>query len=116
MRMLPGVYAIPAVDVQTSAVFTNCSPTAPYRGAGRPEACFILERLMDEAACRIGLGQVEIRRRNLIPSALMPYTVATGAVYDSGDFFGMMNRCLSRAGWYDGWEQRRASSEAKGLR
>ena len=115
MRMLPGVYAIPAVDVETSAVFTNCSPTGPYRGAGRPEACFMLERLMDEAGVVSGLGPVEIRRRNLIPSDAMPFAVPTGLVYDSGDFAGMMDKCLALANW-EGFEARRAETERRNLR
>jgi len=115
MRMLPGVYAIPAVDVETSAVFTNCSPTGPYRGAGRPEACFMLERLMDEAGVISGLGPVEIRRRNLIPAEAMPFAVPTGLVYDSGDFAGMMGKCLDLADW-DGFEARRLETERRNLR
>ncbi|MES3150804.1 xanthine dehydrogenase family protein molybdopterin-binding subunit [Sphingomonas faeni] len=114
MRMFPGVYDIPAVHVRNTATFTNCSPTGPYRGAGRPEACFTLERLMDEAADRIGMDRVEIRRRNLIASAAMPYTTATGVTYDSGDFVGMMDRCLELSDW-EGFEGRRATTEAAGL-
>lgn len=114
MRMLPGVYDIPAVHCSNSAIFTNCSPTGPYRGAGRPEACFTLERLMDEAAVLLGLDRVEIRRRNLIPASAMPHTTATGVTYDSGDFAQMMDRCLALADW-DGYDQRTADSESRGL-
>jgi carbon-monoxide dehydrogenase large subunit len=114
MLMLPGVYAIPTVHVETSAIFTNCSPTAPYRGAGRPEACFILERLMDEAAHRLGIDRVEIRRRNLVPAESMPFQTPNGPIYDSGDFAAMMDRCLAASGWHSGWDERVAASEAVG--
>lgn len=114
MRLLPGVYDIAAVDVQTSAIFTNCSPTGPYRGAGRPEACFILERLMDEAARQLGMDRVEIRRRNLIHVDAMPYTTAAGTTYDSGDFAHMMDGCLELADW-EGFSDRQATSQAAGL-
>jgi carbon-monoxide dehydrogenase large subunit len=115
MRMLPGVYDIPAIDVRTRAMFTNCSPTGPYRGAGRPEACFILERLMDEAAHACGLDRVEIRRRNLIGPEAMPYATPTGVVYDSGDLPQLLDRCLAMADWA-GFDARRQGSEAAGLR
>lgn len=114
MCMLPGVYAISAIDVRTSAMFTNCSPTGPYRGAGRPEACFMLERLMDEAGRVSGLGQVEIRRRNLIAEQALPYTTPTGLTYDSGDFAGMMEKCLELADW-DSFAARKRASEGRGL-
>ncbi|WP_017667602.1 xanthine dehydrogenase family protein molybdopterin-binding subunit [Sandarakinorhabdus sp. AAP62] len=113
MRMLPGVYDIPAVAVRTTATFTNCSPTGPYRGAGRPEACFALERLMDMAARAIGIDRVDIRRRNLISADQMPYTTAVGVTYDSGDFGAMMDRCLSLADW-SGFPERQRQTEAKG--
>jgi len=113
MRMLPGVYDIAAIDVQASAIFTNCSPTGPYRGAGRPEACFMLERLMDEAGKVSGLGPVEIRRRNLIPEQAMPYHTPTGLIYDSGDFSGMMEKCLEMADW-DGFDARKLGSQQRG--
>ena len=114
LRMLPGVYDIPAVFVSSDAVFTNCSPTGPYRGAGRPEACFILERLMDEAARTIGIDQVEIRRRNLIPPTAMPHTTPIGVTYDSGDFPRMMEDCLESSDW-SGFMARKAASAAEGL-
>jgi carbon-monoxide dehydrogenase large subunit len=114
MRMLPGVYDIPAVHCTNTATFTNCSPTGPYRGAGRPEACFTLERLMDEAAILLGIDRVEIRRRNLIPCSAMPYTTATGVTYDSGDFEQMMDRCLRLADW-NGFDARKIQSAERGM-
>ena len=114
MRMLPSVYTIPVVDVQTRATFTNCSPTGPYRGAGRPEAVFIIERLMEKAARELGIDRVEIRRRNLISASQMPYTTPTGAEYDSGDFHQLLDRCIVLSDW-EGFEQRRIATAAKGL-
>lgn len=114
MRMLPSVYNIPVVDVEARAVFTNCAPTSPYRGAGRPEAVFIIERLMDKAARKLGVDRVEIRRRNLITPDQMPFTTATYAEYDSGDFPQLVDRCLKLSDW-DGYEARRAATAAKGL-
>lgn len=84
--MAPGPYRFPEVDIHTKVVVTNTVPTGPYRGAGRPEAVFTLERAIDAFAREIGLDPVEVRRRNLIRPDEMPYTSATGAVYDSGDY------------------------------
>jgi aerobic carbon-monoxide dehydrogenase large subunit len=114
MRLMPGVYDIPLIDVSTTAVFTHTSPTGPYRGAGRPEAVYMLERLMDEAAAKLGMDQVEIRRRNLIQPEAIPYSTPTYLTYDSGDFPRMLDECLALSDW-DGYEARRRATEAKGL-
>ncbi len=115
LKLAPNAYRIPAVHVATRAVFTNTSPTAPYRGAGRPEAVYMAERLLDQAAVELGIDPVEIRRRNLIPPDAMPYANGTGFVYDSGEFVKAMERCVEFADW-KGFETRRKASEAKGRR
>ena len=83
---LPTVYDIPHAQVNTRCVFTNTLPTAPYRGAGRPEAGYLIERVVDAAADRLGIDAAELRRRNLIEPEQMPYTTAFGNTYDSGEF------------------------------
>lgn len=111
--LLAGVYRTPAVYVEVTTVLTNTVPTDAYRGAGRPEACYVLERLADEAARKLGLDRAEIRRRNLIPVDAMPYTTPIGPIYDSGDFPNIMEKLLAAADW-DGFAARRAESEARG--
>ncbi|MDE0175223.1 MAG: xanthine dehydrogenase family protein molybdopterin-binding subunit [Defluviicoccus sp.] len=111
--LLAGVYGTPAVCVEVTGVFTNTVPTDAYRGAGRPEACYILERLADRAAAAAGIDPVEIRRRNLVPADAMPYTTPIGPTYDCGDFPAILERALASAG-YDGFAGRRAASEAAG--
>ena len=111
--LLAGVYGTPAVCVEVTGVFTNTVPTDAYRGAGRPEACYILERLADRAAAATGIDPVEIRRRNLIPGDSMPYTTPIGPTYDCGDFPAILERALASAG-HDGFAGRRAASEAAG--
>ena len=111
--LLAGVYGTPAVYVEVTGVFTNTVPTDAYRGAGRPEACYILERLADRAAAAAGIDPVEIRRRNLVPADAMPYTTPIGPTYDCGDFPAILERALASAG-HDGFAARRAASEAAG--
>lgn len=113
LRLCQTVYAIPEIDVGTKAVFTNVPPTTPYRGAGRPEAVYIMERLMDTAAHEMGIDPVELRRKNLIASDAMPFTTHTHYVYDSGEFDATMTQCVDASDW-DGFEKRRADSEANG--
>ncbi len=113
MRLAPGVYQIPAVHVMARAVFTNAIPTAPYRGAGRPEATFLIEQLLDRAARVTGIDPIEIRRRNFIPPNAMPHKVGTGITYDSGDFMHVMDECLKLADW-DGFAKRAAESKKNG--
>jgi carbon-monoxide dehydrogenase large subunit len=115
LKLTPNAYAIPAVHVSAQAVFTNTTPTGPYRGAGRPEGVYLAERLIDQAAVDLGIDPVEIRRRNLVAPEAMPYTSPTGFVYDSGEFAAAMDRCLELADW-KGFEARRKSSESKGKR
>ena len=115
LKLVPNAYAVPAVHVTTKAVFTNTAPTGPYRGAGRPEAIYLTERLLDEAAAVIGIDPPEIRRRNLIRSDALPYQTPTGFVYDSGRFAETMDRCLALADW-KGFDMRRAASAKRGKR
>jgi aerobic carbon-monoxide dehydrogenase large subunit len=113
MRLAPGVYQVPALLAIGKAVFTNTAPLAPYRGAGRPEATYLIELLLDRAARVVGIDAVEIRRRNFIPASAMPYKILTGATYDSGDFMHVMDECLKLADW-DGFPQRAATSKKNG--
>jgi carbon-monoxide dehydrogenase large subunit len=94
-RCLPGAYTIRDVDIQLAGALTTTPPVGAYRGAGRPEAAFLIERLVDEAARALGLDPAEMRRRNLIPREAFPYTTATGQVYDSGDYAEALERALA---------------------
>lgn len=91
---LSGAYDIPAIHCQVTGAFTNATPMDAYRGAGQPEACFLLERLVHLAACELGMDPVEIRRRNFIDPEQFPFTTKTGAVYDSGDYEAALNTAL----------------------
>ena len=108
------VYDIGLIDFHFKAVMTNTSPTGAYRGAGRPEAIFNIERLMDEAARVCGIDRIELRRQNFIKPDQMPYKNAMGQTYDTGHFEALMNQALLQADW-DGFAAREASSKAKGL-
>lgn len=107
------IYDIPAIDFTLDAVITNNAPTGAYRGAGRPEAIYNIERLLDLAARRTGIAQQEIRRRNMISPAQMPYRNAMGQTYDSGQFESVMNQGLKLADW-DGFEARAVESKGRG--
>jgi carbon-monoxide dehydrogenase large subunit len=107
--LLGGVYRTAAISVESIGVFTNTIPTDAYRGAGRPEACYVLERLADRAADQLGLDRAEIRRRNLIPASAMPYKTPIGPTYDSGNFPKLFARALA-LGDYAGFEARRAAA------
>jgi carbon-monoxide dehydrogenase large subunit len=107
------VYDVPVVDFHIRCVMTNTASTAAYRGAGRPEAIFIMERLMDEAARQSGIARVELRRRNFIRPEQMPYRNAVGQVYDVGRFEMIMDEGLDLADW-SGFEARAAQSRAAG--
>jgi hypothetical protein len=107
------VYAITTIDFEFQAVLTNTTPTGAYRGAGRPEAIYLIERLIDAAAHRLALDPVELRRRNLIAPQRMPYRNPMGQVYDSGHFESMLEQALALADW-DGFDARLAESKARG--
>jgi carbon-monoxide dehydrogenase large subunit len=109
-----GVYDIPVADIKTKAVMTNTTVTASYRGAGRPESMFVIERLMDLAAKKMGIDRIELRRLNLIDPSAIPYTNGVGVVYDSGNFARSMDMALEKADWF-GFPKRRLRSEANGL-
>jgi carbon-monoxide dehydrogenase large subunit len=114
-RIMTTVYDIPAVHVRIRAAFTNTMPVATYRGAGRPESHVVLERLIDLAAARLGIDRAEIRRRNLIRRAQLPYRTAMGLNYDSGDFTGNMERALALADW-PGAAARKTAARKRGKR
>ncbi|HYF17148.1 MAG TPA: xanthine dehydrogenase family protein molybdopterin-binding subunit [Ramlibacter sp.] len=107
------VYDIPLVDFHFRAVMTNTAPTGAYRGAGRPEAIYAMERLMDEAARRSGIDRIALRRRNFIRPEQMPYKNPMGQVYDVGRFEHVMDQGLAQADWA-GFEARRAQSASRG--
>jgi carbon-monoxide dehydrogenase large subunit len=110
---LAGVYTFQAIHVAVSGVFTNTSPLSPYRGAGRPEASYIVERMIDLAAFELGVDPAELRRRNLIPPEAMPYKTALTFTYDCGEFEKLLDKTLAKAD-YAGFPARRKESEAAG--
>ena len=112
-RVTPTVYDIPLVSVIIRGALTNTVPTAPFRGAGRPEATFAMERLIDIAAGRLGMDRVALRRRNLIRRAQLPYRSATGLIYDSGNFRANMESVVKLADWA-GFAARRRESKKRG--
>jgi carbon-monoxide dehydrogenase large subunit len=111
--LLAGLYRTPAIHVEVKGIFSNTVPTDAYRGAGRPEACYVLERLADKAARELGIDRAAIRRRNLIPKEAMPYKTPIGPTYDCGDFPRILQRAL-QASDYAGFATRRQISESKG--
>jgi aerobic carbon-monoxide dehydrogenase large subunit len=110
---LPGMYDIPRMAIDSRAMFTNTVPTGPYRGAGRPEANYLLERVVDEAARMSGIDPAELRRRNLIKPKAIPYETAAGNTYDSGDFPALFEKALAAAD-YRGFAARRRQSRKGG--
>jgi carbon-monoxide dehydrogenase large subunit len=112
-KISPGVYHVPATDLQSKAVLTNTNVIGAYRGAGRPEAIYLIERLMDRAAAELKLDPVELRRRNLVRPDQMPYRNAMGETFDSGDFPGLLEKALRAADWA-GFAARKLESEARG--
>ncbi len=111
--LIPGFYQVGTVDLRTRAVFTHTSTLSSYRGAGRPEANYLMERLLDQAAHEMGIDRVQLRLRNAIPLGALPYRTATGMVYDSGDFPGIIKACLTAADW-DGFSEREQASRSSG--
>ncbi len=96
---LSSVYVIPKLQIDVKMVLTNAAPLGPYRGAGRPEAIHLIERLIDRAARAMGIDRVELRRRNFIPPSAMPYRAPNAQVYDSGEFEAVMDKALALADW-----------------
>jgi carbon-monoxide dehydrogenase large subunit len=112
-RCFPAMYDIRAMDVNVRCVFTNTVQTGPYRGAGRPEANYVLERVVDEAARITGLDPIKLRRRNLTPAKAMPYKTKVGTTIDSGDFATIFDKAIDLAD-YDGFKQRRREAKKRG--
>ncbi len=110
---LAGTYVTPAIHVETAGVFTNTNPTCPYRGAGRPEAAYVLEQLIDAAARRLGRDPVALRRQNTIPEDAMPFRTGLVFEYDCGAFEKNLDRALELAD-HAAFEERRAAARAKG--
>jgi aerobic carbon-monoxide dehydrogenase large subunit len=113
--ILSGVYRIPAACFRARAVLSNTPPTNPYRSAGRPEAMFVIERLIERAAAEHGFDRVALRRRNLIPAEAQPYANPLGVTYDSGHYADAMRKALALGRW-DGFAQRRAAAASDGKR
>jgi carbon-monoxide dehydrogenase large subunit len=106
---LSSVYRIPAIAIDVKMVLTNAAPLGPYRGAGRPEAIYLIERLIDGAARKMGFDRTSLRRRNFIPPKALPYRTPNGPIYDSGEFEAAMDKALKLADWA-GFNKRRALS------
>jgi aerobic carbon-monoxide dehydrogenase large subunit len=115
LKVLPGVYDVKHLVYRVKGVLTNTTPVDAYRGAGRPESIYLMERLMDAAAREVGLDRAEFRRENFIPSSAMPFKTAAGEIYDSGDFARVMDTALEEADW-GGFARRQADAAARGLR
>jgi len=114
-RTQGGPYRIPALHFHARAAFTNTAPTDPYRGAGRPEATYQIERIIDLAAAEIGMDRMALRRRNLLTATELPYTTGAGARIDCGDFEALLDRTLALADW-QGFEARAEASRARARR
>jgi len=110
---IAGVYTTPAIHVQTTGVFSNTTPTGPYRGAGRPEATYAIERVIDVAALELKIDPIELRRRNLIPASAMPFKTGLVFTYDCGEFARGMDMALGLAD-RAGFEKRRAQARQRG--
>ncbi|HTQ82343.1 MAG TPA: xanthine dehydrogenase family protein molybdopterin-binding subunit [Pseudolabrys sp.] len=115
-RCLPGMYRIPKIDFSSRCVFTNTAPIGPYRGAGRPEANYALDRVVEEAARVSGIDTVQLRRKNLIPPSSMPYKTAVATTYDSGDFPALFARALELSDYKNFNKRRREAARRKKLR
>jgi len=111
--IIPGAYRIPAFDCEVRGAYTNTTPVDAYRGAGRPEATFAIERAMDRLADEIGMDPAELRRKNFVPPDAFPFTTISGITYDSGDYGPALDRALAMAD-YKGFEKRRAEAKARG--
>ncbi len=114
LGIMQGVYKIPHVHFRGRAVMTNTVPTTPYRSAGRPEAIYVIERLVDKAADECGFDPADLRRRNLIPPDAFPYTNAVGITYDNGEYLMGMEKALQLADWQN-FPARKAESQKRGL-
>jgi carbon-monoxide dehydrogenase large subunit len=113
VRFIPEAYDIQTMLITSQGLFTNTSQSGPYRGAGRPEAAYFMERLIEHAAREIGMDPAEIRRRNLIPPEKLPYATPTLWNYDSGEFARLMDKCIEASDW-NGFAARRKATEKNG--
>ncbi|MCC6775418.1 MAG: xanthine dehydrogenase family protein molybdopterin-binding subunit [Hyphomicrobiales bacterium] len=113
VRFIPEAYDIQTMHIMSQGLFTNTSQSGPYRGAGRPEAAYFMERLIEKAARVIGMEPAEIRRRNLIPPEKLPYATPTLWTYDSGEFVRLMDKCIASSDW-KGYAARKKASERNG--
>ncbi len=113
VEIMSSIYHVPTVHFRARAALTNTLPTRPYRSSGRPEVMFVMERLIDLAAIETGIDRIELRRRNLVPLSMMPYTNPFGMVYDSGEYHDCMEKVL-RLGDWRGFPARRAAARARG--
>ncbi len=112
--LLAGTYTTPAIHCNVKSIFTNTVPVDAYRGAGRPEATYLIERIVDKAAREMGISQVDIRRKNFIPVDAFPYQTPVALQYDSGNYNATLDAALKKAD-YDGFEARKAASAKKGM-
>jgi len=108
-NMLPGAYRVTSVDIETAGVLTTTAPTGAYRGAGRPEAAFVIERLVEGAARALNLDPIDLRRRNFVGRDAFPYRTPTGLTYDSGDYAASLAHALEGAGYAELREHQRAA-------
>ena len=113
MRFIPEAYDVQTIHLMCKGLFTNTPQAGPYRGAGRPEAAYFTERMIEHAAKQIGMDVAEIRRVNLIPPDKFPYNTPTWYTYDSGEFVRLLDKCIDMADW-KGYEKRRKASEKAG--
>jgi aerobic carbon-monoxide dehydrogenase large subunit len=113
VKNIIGVYATPLIEIATKCLFTNTTPVGAYRGAGRPEGNYYMERLVETAAREMGIDRIELRRRNHIQPEQMPYRAPSGMLYDSGEFPTVMEKALIAADW-DGYAARQAESRTRG--
>ncbi|MCC2613545.1 xanthine dehydrogenase family protein molybdopterin-binding subunit [Neorhizobium petrolearium] len=113
LQLMTSLYRVPVAHVEFFAAMTNTVPTIPYRSAGRPEAMYIIERMIDLAARKFGFDRVELRRINMIPEEECPYANPFGVSYDNGDYIGCMDKVLAMADW-NGFEARRAEARKRG--
>lgn len=115
LKVLPGVYDVKNLVYRVKGVLTNTTPVDAYRGAGRPESIYLMERLINAAARELGEDPAELRRRNFVTSAAMPFKTAAGEIYDSGEFATVMDAAMKEVGW-SGFAQRRKEAQGRGMR
>src|SRR5207248_11350991 len=113
VRFIPEAYDIQTMHIMSQGLFTNTSQVGPYRGAGRPEAAYFTERLIEHAARTLGMDPSEIRRRNLIPPDKLPYATPTLWNYDSGEFQRLLDKCIELSDW-EGYAARKKADEKNG--